>query len=84
MDPYSINMMLGTSVANHISLLHASMIAHMQDPLFDFYSVTILTHRLLWFLPIVTPWVEFRIRFYDFIVTRALGWDGRRIHAKGK
>jgi len=28
MNPYVVNMMLGTSVATHISFLHASMIAH--------------------------------------------------------
>jgi len=29
MDPYAMIMMSGTSLATHISLLHAIMVAHM-------------------------------------------------------
>ena len=36
MDPYAVNMMLGTSVAIHISLSYASMVAHMQTPFWSF------------------------------------------------
>jgi len=32
MVPYAVNMMLGTFVATHISLLHTSMVAHIQGP----------------------------------------------------
>jgi len=79
MDPYVVNMMLGTSVATHISLLYASMVAHMWDPYFVFHSVTAYTRRLLWFLPIVSPLVEFRIRYHDFMITGALGQDTPRL-----
>jgi len=37
MNPYAINMTSSTSVATHISFLHASMIAHVQDPFSEFY-----------------------------------------------
>ena len=36
MDPYALNMMSGTSVDIHISLLHASMVALMQTPFLSF------------------------------------------------
>ena len=71
MDLYAINMMSGTSIASHISLLHTSMIAHMQDPLSEFHSVTTCAHRLLRSLPMVLPWVEFRIKYHNFMVIGA-------------
>jgi len=33
-----MNMVLGAFVLTHISLLHVSMVAHMQDPYFEFHS----------------------------------------------
>jgi len=39
MDPYAINMMLGTFVTTYISPLQASMIVHMQGASFELYSV---------------------------------------------
>jgi len=36
MDPHVVNMMLGTSVAIYISLLHANMVAHMHTPFLSF------------------------------------------------
>jgi len=47
MDPYTMNMMSGISMATHISLLHASMVAHIQDPFSEFHSVRIGTCRML-------------------------------------
>jgi len=47
MDPYAISMMPDTFVAAHISLLHASIIAHAQDPFFKFHSITVRAYRLL-------------------------------------
>jgi len=50
MDPYAIKMMSGTSVATHISRLHASMVAHIQVPFSEFH-ITVGTRRLLRSLP---------------------------------
>jgi len=36
MDPYAVNMMLCTPVAIHISLLYASMVAHVHIPFLSF------------------------------------------------
>jgi len=47
MDPYVIYMTLGTSVATHISRLHASIVAHMQGPYYEFHHVNTHTRRLL-------------------------------------
>jgi len=73
MDPYAVNMMSDASVAAHISLLHASMIAHAWDPFSKFHSITVRACRLLWSLPKVTPCVEFRIHYHDFMMMGALG-----------
>ena len=34
----------------HISLLHAGIVAHMQDSFSEFHRVMVRTHRLLWSL----------------------------------
>ena len=40
MDPYAVNMMLGTSVSTHIFLLHTTMVVgHMQDPFLSFIEL---------------------------------------------
>ena len=78
MDPYAVNTIPGTSVATHISLLHVSMVAHVQDPFFEFHNNTIRACRLLWPLPTIAPWVEYRIHYLDFTMKGALGWDGPR------
>jgi len=44
MDPDTVNMMPGTSVAAHISLLHNGMIAYVQDPFSEFCSITVRAH----------------------------------------
>jgi len=75
MDPYAINIIPGTSVATHISLLHASIIAHMQDLFSEFHHVSNYARKLLWSLPTVPPWVEFRTRYHDFMISRVrMGW----------
>ena len=71
-----MNMMSRTSITSHISLLHASMVAHMQDPFSKFHDVIARTRRLLWSLPTVVPWVEFRTHYHDYVTTGALEWDG--------
>ena len=43
MDPYAVNMMPGTSVVAYILLLHASIIAHAQDPFSEFASRSVHT-----------------------------------------
>jgi len=78
MDLYAANVMLSTSMAIHISLLCASMVAHMQDPYSAFHSVMVRKCTLLWSLLTVAPWVEFSTRYHEFITIRALGWDGSR------
>ena len=82
MDPYAIHMTPGTSIAAHISRLHASIIVHLQDPYLDFHHVSTYTRKRLWSLPTVPSWVEFRDRYHDFMVTRASGWDGLRFQAQ--
>ena len=62
----------------HVVLLHASMEAHAQDPCFEFRRITIRAQRLLGSLPLVDPWVEFRHRYHDFIITGNPGLDGPR------
>ena len=57
-----VDMMSGTSVTAHISLLYASMVAHMRDPYSEFHSFMVCRDRLLQSLPIIAPWVELRIR----------------------
>jgi len=73
MDPYAINVMPGMSMAAHISLLQGSITAHVQDPFSEFHSITIHAHKLLWSLPTVDPWVEFRFRYHHFMMTGNLG-----------
>jgi len=51
MDPYAIHMTPGTSIAAHISRLHASIIVHLQDPYLDFHHVSTYTRKRLWSLP---------------------------------
>ena len=53
MDPYIVNMMPGTSVDIHISLLHAIIVAYVQDPYAEFHSVTAHTHGMLLSLSII-------------------------------
>jgi len=59
----------------HIALLHAGIEAHAQDPYFEFRSITVRAQRLLGSLPLVGPWVEFRHRYHDFMITRNPGLD---------
>ena len=61
MHPYTASILPITFVATHISSLHASIVAHMQDRFSEFYSVTGYKCRLLWSLPRIAPWVEFGI-----------------------
>ena len=82
MDPYAVNMMHGTFVAAHIALLHASRIAHAQDPFFEFHNITVRAFRLLWSLPMVDPWIEFRLRYHHFMITGNPGWDGPRFQVQ--
>ena len=56
MDPYGINMLPGGSMIVHITLLHAGIEAHAQDPYSEFYSITVRAQRLLWSLPLVRSW----------------------------
>jgi len=81
MDPYGVNMLLGGSMIAYIVLLHASIKAHAQDPYSEFRSITVRAQRLLWSLPLVGPWVEFRHRYYDFMMTGNPGLDGPRFQA---
>ena len=67
----------------HIALLHISMEAHAQDPYSKFHSIAFRARRLLWSLPSVGPWVEFRHRYNDFMMTGNLGVDGPRFQAQG-
>jgi len=83
MDPYAVNLMLGASMAAHIALLHASIEVHAQDPFSEFHNAMVRRHRLLWFVPAVHPWVEFRLHYHHYIVTGNPGWDGPRFQAKG-
>ena len=39
MDIYLVNMMMGSHLLTHISLQHASIIAHMQDPTLAFIAI---------------------------------------------
>ena len=70
-----MNMMSGTSVAAHISLRHASMVAYIQDSYSEFHSPMVCIRRLLWSLPTIAPWVDFRTRYHDFMMPEVLGWD---------
>ena len=83
MDSYGVNMMMGASMAAHIALLHASIEAHAHYPFFEFHSITIRAHRLLWSLPTVHPWMEFRLRYHHYMVTGNPGWDGPRFQVPG-
>ena len=69
MNPHLIHMVPGTSVAAHISQLHAAMLMHMQDPQSEFHNVIERTRTLLWSLPFAHPWIEFRLRYHDFMIT---------------
>jgi len=81
--PYGMNMMPGASMAAHIVLLHASIEAHAQDPFSEFHNITVHAHKLLWSLPTADMWVEFRLRYYHFIITGNPGKDGPRFQAQG-
>ena len=67
----------------HIALLHMSMETHAQDPYSEFHSVAFRAQRLLWSLPPVGPWVEFRHRYKYFMVSGNPGVDGPRFQAHG-
>ena len=75
MDLYAVNMMPGTYVITHISLLHASIIAHAQDPFSQFDSITVRAHRLLRSLQTNDLGVEFTLRYHHFMMTGNPGWD---------
>jgi len=79
LDPYVVNMMLGTSVAAHISLLHAGIIAHARDPFSEFHNITDHVCRLLWSLLVIAMWADYRIHSCDFIMMGASGWDRLRL-----
>ena len=68
----------GTSVVAHISQLHAPMRDHMQNPQSEFDNVLERTRTLLWSLPVVAPWIEFRQRCNDFMITGEPGVDEER------
>jgi len=67
MDLYGVNMISSASMDAHIMLLHASIEAHAQDLFSEFHSITVCARRLLWPLPTVDPWVEFRLRYHHFM-----------------
>ena len=67
----------------HIALLHISMEAHAQDPYSEFHSIAFRARRLLWSLPPVGPWVEFRHRYNDFMMPGNPGVDAPRFQAQG-
>jgi len=60
-DPHTIHMAPQTSVAAHISTLHAATAAHMQDPLSKLHDVMAHARRLLWSLTLVAPLHVFKI-----------------------
>jgi len=70
-------------MATHISFLHASMVAHMQNPYSEFHSVTIRTHQVLFPLSIVAPWVNFKTQYHDFMTTRTQGGVGQILASGG-
>ena len=78
MDLYTVTMMSGTSVAAHISLFYASMVAHAQDPFSEFHSIILRVCRVLWSLCTVDMWVEFRLHCHDFMMKGNPSWDGPR------
>ena len=78
MDPYAANMMPDKSVAAYISLLHASMIRHTQDPFSEFHNIKVRAFKLLWSLPTVDPWEEFRLCYHHFMMIGNLELDGPR------
>ena len=59
--PYAIYIAPQTSVAAFISTLHTAMVVHMEDPLSEFHDVMARIRRLLWSLPLVALWHEFRL-----------------------
>ena len=70
-----------TPMAVHITILHAAMMAHAQDPFFEFHDMVTRTRRLLGSLPLATPWHEFRLRYHDFMTTGDPGVDVERFQA---
>ena len=76
-------MLPGGSMIAHIALLHTSIEVHAQDPYSEFCSITVCAQRLLGSLPPVGSWVEFRHRYYDFMMTGNPGLDGPRFQAQG-
>ena len=83
-EPYTIHTASQTSVATHISTLHAAMVAHIQvDPLSELHDITARARKLLWSLPLVAPWHQFRLRYDDFMFTGGLGPDAKRFQILG-
>ena len=74
----TVNVISGTSAATHISLLNAMMVATCMTPYYEFCNPVVHTRKLLWSLPTFAPSANFRIRYYDFMMTGALGWNGTR------
>ena len=83
MNPYLIHMAPGISIGAHISQLHAAMWVHMQNPQSEFHNVLERTRILLWSLPVVAPWIEFRQRYSDFMITGEPGIDEERFLVLG-
>jgi len=82
MGTYVIYMMPGTSITAYLFHLHASVVAHMQDPYSEFHYVNIRTYRLLWSWLTMPTWVKFRDQYHDFMVIGAPGWDGPRFQLR--
>ena len=82
-NAYTMQMAPNTSMAIHITNLHAAMMAHAQDPFSEFHDVVARTRRLLESLPLVAPWHEFRLRYHEFMATGDPGVDAERFQAIG-
>ena len=67
----------------YITLLQASIEAHAQDPYSEFHSIMVRAQRLLWSLPLVGPWVEFRHCYHDFMITGNSAWTGLGFRLRG-
>ena len=65
-----MNMMSGTSVSMHMSLLHDSRVAYMQDPFLSFIMLRSV-HIGRWSLRTVASWVAFGAQYHEFMTTGA-------------
>ena len=70
-DPYGPR---DRSCSTHITVARRNVGSHAAAQS-EFLDVLVCTRAFLWSLPFTTPKFEFRLQYYDFMITREPGVD---------